>query len=284
MSEPQPATSVTGATVGGHLTKKQRKEQFEALDALKTQLDVSVSLARTKVASWLSGDGFSDDEADNGSSSPGSFASGATVIKPRQERLGLGAKFISHKDAMRHMPANAFESKLKRQLTGGIIAGEIQRQEAAEKNALPDKYQQHKLMMAEKRREAQEQAEDEEDSRTRNIVALSSTSASVTKPTGKKMMTHPSIHNKSHPAAATIPSQQPKQKQDKAYVPKVHPAALKAAPSEDLVPTSSTNTKPSGSNNNKRRPDFFNSFMDQRAEKMAKKKKKTQAKNDSDDE
>jgi len=84
---PQP-TAAAGrhGPVGGHLTKKQRKEQFEALDALQTQLDVSVNLARSKVASWLSPD-FSDDDEDTSSSSS-SFSSGFTsataAIKPRQ--------------------------------------------------------------------------------------------------------------------------------------------------------------------------------------------------------
>ncbi|GJJ75827.1 hypothetical protein EMPS_08185 [Entomortierella parvispora] len=260
------ATSVTGATVGGHLTKKQRKEQFEALDALKTQLDVSVSLARSTVSSWLSADAFSDDE-DSGSSSPGSFVSASAAVKPRQAGLGLGAKFISHKDAMRHVPLNAFESKLRRQLTGGVIGGEIQRQEEADRKALPDKYMEHKLMMAAKRKELQQQAEDEEDSRTRNIGATSASSSKKSSPA-----TAPS-----HSSSAQSTSQK-KQKSAKAYVAAVHPSILKAAASEGHQASSSASSKGSNSSSssiNKKRPtDFLSTYLDQRAEKMAKKKKK----------
>jgi hypothetical protein len=68
--------------VGGHLTKKQRKDQFETLGALQTQLEVSVSLTRNKVASWLNTEAFSDDDDDTSNQSGGFTA--ATVIKPRQ--------------------------------------------------------------------------------------------------------------------------------------------------------------------------------------------------------
>jgi hypothetical protein len=64
------------------MTKKQRKEQFEALGALQTQLDVSVSLARSKVASWLNPEGFSDDDDDTPASNSGFV--GSAAIKPRQ--------------------------------------------------------------------------------------------------------------------------------------------------------------------------------------------------------
>lgn len=80
MTEASKPTTTSGATAGGHLTKKQRKEQFEALGALQTQLDVSVSLARNKVASWLSVDGFSDDEEDTKSSSK----SGNSFVDPSE--------------------------------------------------------------------------------------------------------------------------------------------------------------------------------------------------------
>lgn len=85
MTEASKPSTTSGATsTGGHLTKKQRKEQFEALGALQTQLDVSVSLARNKVASWLSVDGFSDDEEDTKSSKSGSSFVAQSEIKARQ--------------------------------------------------------------------------------------------------------------------------------------------------------------------------------------------------------
>ncbi|KAF9917926.1 hypothetical protein FBU30_000459 [Linnemannia zychae] len=266
--------------VGGHLTKKQRKEQFEALDALKTQLDVSVSLARSKVASWLNPEGFSDDEDETSASSSGFM--GSATIKPRQPGLGLGAKFISHKDQMRHVPLNAFESKLKRQLTGGVVAADLARAEAAEKNALPDKYMEHKLMMAARKKELQEQAEDEEDSRTRNVTGSASTNGSGVG----------SAISKTGPAAS-MGGLSKKKNKDVKYQAAVHPAALKAAPaaadasgSSDTTSSSLAPSKPtvtSGGSQKKRPTDFFSTYMDERANKMAKKKKKNQGKVDPDD-
>ncbi|KAF9363889.1 hypothetical protein BGX34_003083 [Mortierella sp. NVP85] len=267
--------------VGGHLTKKQRKDQFEALGALQTQLEVSVSLTRNKVASWLNTEAFSDDDDDTSNQSGGFTA--ATVIKPRQPGLGLGAKFISHKDQMRHVPLNAFESKLKRQLTGGKVQSEIQRAEEVQgKNALPDKYMEHKMMMAARRKELQEQAEDEEDSRTRNIgngLSKKAGAVAVTalpppnthqSPTKARSEANPSSKAPSQPI---IPDSQKKVK----YQASVHPAALKAAPSDHVL-----EAKAGQGAGKKRAGDFFSVYMDERANKMAKKKKGS-AKRDSDD-
>ncbi|KAF9349783.1 hypothetical protein BGX26_011976 [Mortierella sp. AD094] len=277
----------TKGPVGGHLTKKQRKEQFDALNTLQTQLDVSVSLARNQVSSWLNADAFSDDEDISNNSS--GFAA-ATVVQPRQPGLGLGAKFISHKDQMRHVPMNAFESKLKRQLTGGVVSAEIQRAEAAEKNALPDKYMEHKLMMAARRKELQEQAEDEEDSRTRNIGGgnsnITNKKATIASEplTSAKASSVSSSKPTSSPSASIHPPQPKKNNQGTKYQAAVHPAALKASPVEkQLVESSTPASKPSAGPGKKRTGDFFSMYMDERANKMAKKKKKGQAKADPDD-
>ncbi|KAF8946151.1 hypothetical protein BGZ47_001221 [Haplosporangium gracile] len=288
-----PGTGTAGGKgpVGGHLTKKQRKEQFEALDALKTQLDVSVSLARSKVASWLNPDGFSDDEEDTPASNSGFV--GSAVIKPRQPGLGLGAKYISHKDQMRHVPLNAFESKLKRQLTGGVVGAELARADAAEKNALPDKYMEHKLMMAARRKELQEQAEDEEDSRTRNVTGAGSGSGSGS---GAGVTIAKAGDGGASTVAASMGGLKKKNKEAK-YQAVIHPAALKApiataatSGSSDTATSSATTTsvpsKPAtslGGGNKKRPTDFFSTYMDERAGKMAKKKKKSQGKVDPDD-
>ncbi|KAF9171857.1 hypothetical protein BGX21_009734 [Mortierella sp. AD011] len=274
----------TKGPVGGHLTKKQRKEQFDALNTLQTQLDVSVSLARNQVSSWLNADAFSDDE--DSSSNNSGFAA-ATVIQPRQPGLGLGAKFISHKDQMRHDPMNAFESKLKRQLTGGIVSAEIQRAEAAEKNALPDKYKEHKLMMAARRKELQEQAEDEEDSRTRNIGGGSNntTNKKTTIASEPIASAKASLVSSSKPMSSPAsPSQPKKNNQGAKYQAAVHPAALKALPEEkQLLESLTPASRPSTGPGKKRTGDFFSMYMDERANKMAKKKKKGQAKADPDD-
>ncbi|CAO3571610.1 unnamed protein product [Mortierella alpina] len=272
-------------SVGGHLTKKQRKEQFEALNALQTQLDVSVSLARSKVASWLNADAFSDDEQDTAASSnsfSGGFVASSAVIQPRQPGLGLGAKFISHKDQMRHVPMNAFESKLKRQLTGGVVSAEAQRAELAEKKALPDKYQEHKMMMAARRKELQEQAEDDEDSRTRNIVGVSNKKAVVGAQRHSQGQQRPTSKNSTE--TSTGPAPQGKQKQQATnYKAVIHPAALKAASSDSRSPVTLPSTRPASGATKKRPTDFFSTYMDERANKMAKKKKKNQAKADPDD-
>ncbi|KAF9275654.1 hypothetical protein BGZ88_002232 [Linnemannia elongata] len=283
-------TTTTKAPVGGHLTKKQRKEQFEALDALKTQLDVSVSLARSKVASWLNPDGFSDDEEDSSTNSSSGFV-GSAAIKPRQPGLGLGAKYISHKDQMRHVPLNAFESKLKRQLTGGVVGAELARAEQAEKNALPDKYMEHKLMMAARRKELQEQAEDEEDSRTRNITGSGSGSPGSGAGVGGVVPKAGGGGEGASKVAASMGGLKKKSKEAK-YQAAVHPAVLKAAAaaasgsSESATSTTTVPTKPapsSGGGSKKRPTDFFSAYMDERAGKMAKKKKKSQGKVDPDD-
>ncbi|KAG0278147.1 hypothetical protein BGZ95_004573 [Linnemannia exigua] len=277
-----PTGTGTKGPVGGHLTKKQRKEQFDALGALQTQLDVSVSLARSKVASWLNPEGFSDDEEDTSKSSAGFTASAA--IKPRQPGLGLGAKFISHKDQMRHVPLNAFETKLKRQLTGGIVGAEVARADAADKNALPDKYMEHKLMMAARRKELQEQAEDEEDSRTRNVTG---SGTGVGSGAGLGVASATAKTGGASAVAGSMGSLSKNKKNKEAkYQAAVHPVALKtvaaAAASGSLE--SVTPAKPVTSGGNKKRPtDFFSTYMDERAGKMAKKKKKSQGKIDPDD-
>ncbi|KAL1919459.1 uncharacterized protein VTP21DRAFT_2152 [Calcarisporiella thermophila] len=72
------------------------------IEKLKTQLDVSVGLARSLVSSWLPPE---DDPVEE-----------EVVVeeKGRPARLGLGAKFITHNEATRHLASGTFESKLKR--------------------------------------------------------------------------------------------------------------------------------------------------------------------------
>ncbi|KAG0337402.1 hypothetical protein BG004_007664 [Podila humilis] len=300
------STPSSTSTGGGHLTKKQRKEQFEALGALQTQLDVSVSLARNTVASWLSADGFSDDDEDIKSADKNYVA--PSEVKARQPGLGLGAKYISHRDAMRHVPLNAFDSKLKRQMTGGVNAADQRRAEEAERNALPDKYQEHKLMMAQRRKELQEQQEEEEDSKTRNVGSSSSSNNNSTSidrsGTGSSSASRlsASIESKhQHPktkkgtvaaeasAATTTPAKAAKGAVPaKKYQAAIHPAALKASPTHSAAAAAaavSMTPKSTGTPGGKKRMagDFFSTYMDERAQKMAKKKKKAQAKGGSDD-
>jgi hypothetical protein len=193
---------------------------------------------------------------------------------------------------MRHVPLNAFESKLKRQLTGGVVGAELARAEAAEKNALPDKYMEHKLMMAARRKELQEQAEDEEDSRTRNVTGSGSSGAG----SGAGAGAVNSIAKAGGASTVAASMGGLKKNKEAKYQAAVHPAALKAAATASAATASSENastTTPTSAPNkqaatslggNKKRPtDFFSTYMDERASKMAKKKKKSQGKVDPDD-
>lgn len=190
---------------------------------------------------------------------------------------------------MRHAPLNALDSKLKRQLTGGVVQSEIQHAEAVEKNILPDKYKEQKMMMAARRKELQEQAEDEEDSRTRNINSGSAKKAGLSAPT-----TTTAKHNRteattiSRSEASTSLSKSSAQpikanNQKIKYQASVHPAALKAAPSDHVLESSGLASKAGQGAGKKRPTDFFSLYMDERANKMAKKKTKNSAKRDPDD-
>ncbi|KAF9158527.1 hypothetical protein DFQ26_007526 [Actinomortierella ambigua] len=198
---------------------------------------------------------------------------------------------------MRHVPLNAFESKLKRQLTGGRVAADQQRQEGA----LPDKYQEHKMMMAAMRREQQEREEEEEDSRTRTISKGASsgptTVATSTSSTPAKTKSTPP--KSESPTVADGSSKAPALKQHgNRKMPAVHPALLKGNPPAGSHnashPSTSANHQSAsstagasigggGSGKNKRTGDFFSMYMNERAEKMAKKQKRAQAKRDDSD-
>lgn len=189
---------------------------------------------------------------------------------------------------MRHVPLNAFDSKLKRQLTGGVVQSEIRRAEAAEKNVLPDKYREHKTMMTARRKELQEQAEDEEDSRTRNINNGSIKKAGPSAPTTKHNPVEAITASRSeaNTSSSKSPPQPTKPNNQKIkYQASVHPAALKAAPSDHVLESSgSASAFKGGQGAGKKRPaDFFSLYMDERANKMAKKKTKSSAKRDPDD-
>ena len=163
---------------------------------------------------------------------------------------------------------NAFESKLKRQLTGGVVSAEVQRAELAEKKALPDKYQEHKMMMAARRKELQEQAEDDEDSRTRNIAGVlnKKTEASIPK------QQSPKARVSTETSTGPVPQANQKQQATK-YKAAVHPAALKAASSDSQPSATLPSTSAVSASTKKRPTDFFSTYMDERANKMAKKKK-----------
>ncbi|RUP49406.1 hypothetical protein BC936DRAFT_142597 [Jimgerdemannia flammicorona] len=100
------------------------------LETLKTQLDVSVGIARSLVASWLPPPkpGEEDEGASTGGGTTASYAEG------RPPRLGLGAKYLSHADATRHLAGGSatMENKLKRKILGGNQRAQAGRDDATD--------------------------------------------------------------------------------------------------------------------------------------------------------
>ncbi|KAJ1969965.1 hypothetical protein IWQ62_000276 [Dispira parvispora] len=120
--------------------KKHEKEKVQALQDLQADLDVSIYNARTLVASWLLDTDKPDDdqktflkhEQDLGVLGNERLAKAKDEFQGRPVRLGLGAKFITHKDALQRQFGNAggqatpgrsqanaiTDFKLKRKLVG----------------------------------------------------------------------------------------------------------------------------------------------------------------------
>ncbi|KAI8967303.1 hypothetical protein BDF20DRAFT_804539, partial [Mycotypha africana] len=78
---------------------EEQKRILEQNEKIKTQIDASISMARSKVHSWLGSSSLGDASGDDEEVNESILASYSTG---RPDRLGLGAKFISHKEAMRH--------------------------------------------------------------------------------------------------------------------------------------------------------------------------------------
>ncbi|EPB91399.1 hypothetical protein PS15m_003067 [Mucor circinelloides] len=86
--------------------KEKTKINTEENEKLKTQIDASIGIARSLINSWLPppkpGEKLEDDDEDD------------TLTKystGRPDRLGLGAKFLSHAEAMRHNNDGGLASK-----------------------------------------------------------------------------------------------------------------------------------------------------------------------------
>ncbi|KAI7870008.1 hypothetical protein BDF14DRAFT_1696225, partial [Spinellus fusiger] len=97
-----------------------------ANQVLKTKIDASVGMARSVVHSWLplpkEGEPVEEEEEEV-------FA---VHTLGRPDRLGLGAKFLSHADAMRHTPTPT-GSKQENQLRSKIL-GQNQRHQQNQTN------------------------------------------------------------------------------------------------------------------------------------------------------
>ncbi|KAJ1954723.1 hypothetical protein GGI12_005729 [Dipsacomyces acuminosporus] len=105
--------------------KPQEKEKIKEVQEIEAQLRASANKASSLVSSWL---GDSDDDSDENEGESGSGKVKAReVFKGRPARLGVGAKFLSHKEMMASQVGSgiltADELKLKRKLTGRLAAG-----------------------------------------------------------------------------------------------------------------------------------------------------------------
>ncbi|KAI9244373.1 hypothetical protein BDA99DRAFT_529185 [Phascolomyces articulosus] len=90
------------------MSKKDSKI-LEKNEILKTQIDASIGVARSLVQSWLSppkhGEKLEDTEYDEKT-----FARYSTG---RPDRVGLGAKFLSHKEAIQHQSPTISKNEMK---------------------------------------------------------------------------------------------------------------------------------------------------------------------------
>ncbi|KAJ2725916.1 hypothetical protein GGI07_000961 [Coemansia sp. Benny D115] len=140
----------------------QDKANIKQAQEVEAQLRASVNGASKIVSSWLGpDDSSSDDENEQGSNT--THAGGAKardIFKGRPARLGVGAKFLSHKEMMASGNAaigpgilTAEELQLKRKLTG--------------KQSLLMSATKHKDLADDKTKN--ELSEDDEDSRSKSI-------------------------------------------------------------------------------------------------------------------
>ncbi|CEP17004.1 hypothetical protein [Parasitella parasitica] len=97
-------------------SKEKTRVITEENEKLKTQIDASIGIARSLINSWLPapkpGEPLDDDDQDD------------TLVKystGRPDRLGLGAKFLSHAEAMRHNNDGGLASKQEISLKNKII-------------------------------------------------------------------------------------------------------------------------------------------------------------------
>ncbi|KAJ1948035.1 hypothetical protein EC988_005335, partial [Linderina pennispora] len=97
---------------------KQDKEKQQQVQEIEAQLRASANSASTLISSWL---GDSDSDSDSNAT-----PKAREIFHGRPARLGVGAKFLSHKEMMAAQSAtgilSAEELKLKRKLTKGLVS------------------------------------------------------------------------------------------------------------------------------------------------------------------
>ncbi|KAJ2491899.1 hypothetical protein IWW37_001871 [Coemansia sp. RSA 2050] len=100
---------------------RAKQKQVQEIEA---QLRASANSASKIVGSWLPSDNEDEDEADKKKHTGAAALKPRDVFKGRPARLGVGAKFLSHKEMMSNSQSgpgvlSAEELQLKRKLTKG---------------------------------------------------------------------------------------------------------------------------------------------------------------------
>ncbi|KAI9311314.1 hypothetical protein BX666DRAFT_1867996 [Dichotomocladium elegans] len=144
--------------------RKVSKASLEANAILKTQIDASIGVARSLVESWLpaprAGEKLEDDEDD--------LETFNRYSTGRPDRLGLGAKFLSHNEATKHQTQTL--SKQEMHLRNKILN---QNQKAAA--AGKDGPSPSKRLRKDSENEGDSDDDDEEDSRIQSVARTTDT-------------------------------------------------------------------------------------------------------------
>ncbi|KAJ2262055.1 hypothetical protein GGI01_001818 [Coemansia sp. RSA 376] len=133
---------------------REKQKQVQEIEAL---LRASANTASKIVGSWLPSDDEDDADTDKKKHTSTPALKARDIFKGRPARLGVGAKFLSHKEMMSNSQSgpgilSAEELQLKRKLTKGVSTG------AHDKKSL----------LAEKRKSIDDEADDT-DSRSRIV-------------------------------------------------------------------------------------------------------------------
>ncbi|RKP15020.1 hypothetical protein BJ684DRAFT_14700 [Piptocephalis cylindrospora] len=134
-----------------------KKETLKDNEDLATRLTVSAHMARQLVSSWLPP--VTNSEQEGSAAQVTTSETGGDALESRPPRLGLGAKFLSHRAAMQHGLGKS--EPLRRKLTG---------QDGGKKAVLSQSDQAL----------SEEEEEEEEESRTRHASKTSSSAPSST--------------------------------------------------------------------------------------------------------
>ncbi|KAJ2901096.1 hypothetical protein IWW38_000061 [Coemansia aciculifera] len=164
------------------------REKLKQVQEIEALLRASANSASKVVSAWLPDDDDGDKDDSNAGKKPTSAAlKPRDIFKGRPARLGVGAKFLSHKEMMSNSQSgpgilSAEELRLKRKLTKGVDG----------KNTTTP--------LAEKRKSTDDRDEtDDLDSRSCIVGSSGAAAAAAAK---SSPVANPSNHNRSSAAAA----------------------------------------------------------------------------------